>query len=231
MTSPTITVNSIKPTTFVEAPLATAATFGVAALAVIVLGVTQTMAASSGARAAGMLRTAEALPRGPERDRALANAHAATVEALELAPKDGEFRARAARALYLQATTATLDEVSAPLLGAAETAARRSLADAPANAGAPSTMAMITYARAGGTPSRAMAQWVSQSYAGRARDAEAALWRAQAAAAAWSVLEPGVKLAASDETCALMKLPYMRERVIPVAARMGDELGDCRTRR
>lgn len=223
-------MNSIKPTTFVEAPLATAATFGVAALAVIVLGVTQTIAASSGAHAAGLLRAAEALPRGPDRDRALSTAQTATLEALELAPKDGEMRARAARALYLQATTATLDDVSEPLLGAAEVEARRSLDDAPANAGAPATMAMITFARDGGVPTRAMGQWVAQSYAGRARDAEAALWRAQAAAAAWPVLEPGVKLAASDETCALMALPHMRERVVPVAARMGDELGDCAKR-
>lgn len=228
MTSPTITVNSTRPTTFVEAPLAATATLAVAALAVVVLGVTQTLAASAGARAAGLLRQAETMPRGPERDRLLASAQAAAVGALDLAPKDGEVRARNARALYLQATTATLNEVSTPLLDAAEREARRSRIDSPGNAGAPATLAMIGYARAQGVPEPAMAELVTQSYAAHARDAEAALWRAQAAAAAWPVLAPGAKLAASDEACALLRLPHTRERAEPVAARMGDELGDCK---
>jgi hypothetical protein len=230
MTSPTITVNSTRPTTFVEAPLATTATFAVAALAVVILGVTQTMGAAASARAAGLLRQAETMPRGSVRDRMLASAHAAAVDALDLAPKDGEVRARAARALYLQATTAMLDEVSAPLLDAAEREAHRARIDSPDNAGAPATLAMIAFARADGQPTPAMADLVAQSYAGRARDAEAALWRTQAAAAAWPALAPGAKIAASDEACALLKLPHTRERAQPAAARMGDELGDCRRR-
>jgi hypothetical protein len=223
-------VNSTRPTTFVEAPLAATATLAVAALAVVVLGVTQTLAASAGARAAGLLRHAETMPRGPERDRLLASAQAAAVGALELAPKDGEARARNARALYLQATTATLDEVSPALLDAAEREARRSRIDNPVNAGAPATLAMIAYARDEGRATPAMADLVTQSYAARARDAETALWRTQAAAAAWAVLPPGAKLAASDEACALLAMPHTRERAVPVAARMGDELGDCKRR-
>jgi len=231
MTSPTTTVNSTRPTTFVEAPLATTATFVVAALAVVILGVTQTMAAAAGARAAGLLRQAETMPRGPERDRMLASAHAAAIGALDLAPRDGEVRARAARALYLQATTATLNEISTPLLDAAEREAHRAHIDSPANAGAPATLAMIAYARADGEPTPAMADLVGQSYASRARDAEAALWRTQAAAAAWPALPPGAKLAASDEACALLAMAHTRERAAPAARRMGDELGDCRKRK
>lgn len=205
--------------------------FAVAALAVVILGVTQTMAAATGARAAGLLRQAEAMPRGPDRDRLLASAHAAAIGALDLAPKDGEVRARAARALYLQATTATLNEVSAPLLDAAEREAHRARIDSPANAGAPATLAMIAFARADGVATPAMAEFVTESYASRARDAEAALWRTQAAAAAWPALSPGAKLAASDEACVLLTMAHTRERAEPAAKRMGDELGDCRKRK
>ncbi len=220
-------MNSIRPTTFVEAPLAAAATFAVAALAVIVLGATQTMAASAGATSAARLRAAELMPRGPERDAALALAQVAIADAIALAPKDPALHARAARAFYLQAATATLQDVSQPLLEAAARAADRATAAGPDEAGAPSTRAMIVFARNYGAPDDAMARYVADSYAGRARDPETMLWRVQAAAAAWPALDAGSKLRAADEACALLRLPALRDRASVAAQRMGDDLGGC----
>ena len=212
-------MNSIRPITFVEAPLAATATFAVAALAIVLLGVTQTMAAAAGVKSAAVLRDAELLPRGPERDQALSRALEAAVDAIGLAPENGELKSRSARALYLQATTATVPDISIPLLTAAETAAQDASKTSPSDAGAPATLAMIAYARAGG-PNAAMAALVAKSYAGRARDLETALWRAQAASVAWPALDAGTKLAASDETCALMKAPQTRPRAMVVAKRV-----------
>ena len=205
--------------------MATAA-FIVAAAAVMVMGVTQTMAASASARASAILRNAELLPRGPARDTMLARAHEATVDAVKLSPKNGEVRARDARVLYLQATTATLEDISAPLLAAAEAAAMKAARDSPDDAAAPATLALISRARAGATTPET-SRFVAQSYAGRARTLEASLWRAQAAGASWSGLDAQVKLAAADETCALLKAPQTRARAEPVALRIGDDLGEC----
>ena len=217
-------MNSIRPITFVEAPLAATATFAVAALAVLVLGVTQTMAAAVAVRSAVALRAAETLPRGPQRDQMLATAQGAIADAIGLAPMNGELHSRGARTLYLQATTATVPEISAPLLAAAETSATRATRTSPDDAGAPATLAMIAFARAG-APSAAMADLVAKSYAGRARDLETALWRAQAASVAWPRLEAGVKIAASDEACALLRAPQTSARAEVVVARIG--IGRC----
>ena len=217
-------MNSIRPITFVEAPLAATAAFAVAALAIMLLGVTQTMAAAAGVKSATVLRNAELLPRGPERDQALARAHEAAVDAIGLAPENGELKTRSARTLYLQATTATLPDVSEPLLAAAEAAALEAGKTSPDDAGAPATLAMIAHARAG-APTQAMAALVAKSYAGRARDLETALWRAQAASVAWPALDAGTKLAASDETCALVRAPQTRARATVVAKRI--DVGDC----
>lgn len=205
--------------------MATAA-FVVAAAAIMVLGVTQTMAASASARAAAILRNAEMLPRGPARDTMLARAHEAAVDAVKLSPKNGEIRARDARVLYLQATTATLEDISLPLLAAAEAAAVQAAKDSPDDAAAPATLALIAQARAGESTTEA-ARFVTQSYAGRARTLETSLWRAQAAGASWSGLDAQVKLAAADETCALLNAPQTRARAEVVAQRMGDEMGEC----
>jgi hypothetical protein len=219
-------VNSIRPITFVEAPQAAAIAFAVAAAAVILLGVTQTMAASANARSSAYLRAAEVLPRGPARDAMLARAHEAIVDAVKLAPKNGEIRARDARALFLQATTATVEEVSQPLLSAAEVGATQAAKDSPDDAGATATLSLIAYARAGAATPAAV-KFAAQSYAGRARDLETALWRAEAAGAAWSGLDAQVKLAAADETCKLLSIAQTRARAESVAVRMGDEFGIC----
>jgi hypothetical protein len=202
--------------------------FAVAAAAVAILGVTQTMAASAGAKAAVALQAAEMMPRGPDRDHALALAQERIADGLALAPKDATLHARAARAFYLQAATATFPEISQPLLDAAGQAAARALASGPAEAGAPATMALIALARPDGTDPAAS---VAASYAAHARDPEVALWRVQAAAAAWPQLDAGTKLAAADEACALLSVATTRTRAAVAAARMGDELGACEAAR
>ena len=189
----------------------------------MLLGVTQTMAAAAGVKSAAVLRDAELLPRGPERDQALSRALEATVDAIGLAPENGELKSRGARALYLQATTATVPDISMPLLTAAETAARDAGKMSPSDAGAPATLALIANARGGG-PNATMAALVAKSYAGRARDLETALWRVQAASVAWPALDAGAKLAASDEACALMKAQQTRARATVVARRIA---ADC----
>ncbi len=204
--------------------MATAA-FAVAAAAVMLLGVTQTMAASASVRSSAMLRAAELLPRGGERDTMLARTHEALVDAAKLAPKNGEIRARDARALYLQATTATVEDISQPLLDAAEATAVQAAKDSPDDAAAPATLALIAHAR-GGMPAIA-ARFATQSYAGRARDLETALWRAQAAGVTWAGLGAPVKLAAADETCMLLQTSQTHARAEAVAIRMGDEFGEC----
>jgi hypothetical protein len=217
-------VNSIRPTTFVEAPKAAAATFAVACLAVIALGVTQAIAASASAKSAALLRAAELAPRGPQRDAALAEAQLAIADAIAVAPKDAALHARRARAFYLQAATATLPEVSPALLDAADAAVRDARAASPDEAGAPATGALVALARNGFVPDAAMAEAVAQSYAARARDPETALWRVQAAAAAWPILPAGEKLKAVDETCALLAAPGVRARAATAAARIGEDL-------
>ena len=192
----------------------------------MLLGVTQTMAASASARSSAVLRAAEILPRGRDRDTMLARAHEVIVDAVKLAPSNGEIRGRDARALYLQATTATVEDISQPLLTAAEAAAVQAAKDSPDDAGAAATLAMIALARAG-APTPAGAQWVVRSYGGRARDLETVLWRAQAAGAMWALLDARVKLAAANETCQLLYAPQTRARAEPVAIRMGDEFGEC----
>ncbi|MDZ4776429.1 MAG: hypothetical protein SGJ23_06545, partial [Alphaproteobacteria bacterium] len=67
-------MNSIRPITFVEAPRAASATFGIAALAVAFLGIAQASSAVRDGAARGTLARAEALPRGMERDAALSQA-------------------------------------------------------------------------------------------------------------------------------------------------------------
>jgi hypothetical protein len=227
MTSPIITVSSIRPTTFVEAPLTAAATLAVAALAVAVLGVTQTMAASASAASAARLRAAELMPRGYERDSLLFEAQVAISDAAALAPKDAALQARAARTLYLQAATASLPDISMPLLEAADAAAARALAASPSEAGAPATQALIAFARNNFVPSAEGAAFVAQAYAARARDPETQLWRVQAAGAQWPALDAATRNAAADEACALQRAPATQARVDAAIARMGEGFGVC----
>lgn len=191
------------------------------------LGVTQAIAASHSATSAGRLRAAELMVRGPDRDAALALAQISIADALAVAPKDAGVHARKARALYLQAATATLPDISIPLLDAASAAVDAAHAAGPDEAGALATRALIVLARNGGAPDDMMARTVAESFAARARDPETALWRVQAAGAAWPALDAATKLAAADEACVLLRVPSVQERAQVAAARMGSELGPC----
>lgn len=193
-------MNSIRPITFVEAPIAASATFGIAALAVVFLGITQTAAAVRDGAARGALARAEALPRGMERDTALAKSLVAIEDATKAAPEDARTHARAARAYYLQATTATIDEVSPALLDAADRAAREALAQSPHNASAHAMTALIGITRQDGAVNAAALDAVAQSYAAPA-SGEGAVWRLEAAARAWNALPSVLRQRVTADAC------------------------------
>lgn len=132
------------------------------------------------------LARAEALPRGGDRDAALAKALAVVEDSVAAAPKDARTHARAARLYYLQATTASIDEVSTPLLDAAARAAAEAHARSPQNASADALTALIDMSRAGGVTEAATAA-VTRSY-GAPVSREGAVWRLEAAARAWNAL-------------------------------------------
>lgn len=188
-------MNSIRPITFVEAPLLASATFAVAALAVVFLGLTQSNAALRDGAARGFLARAEAMPRGMERDAALSKAIIAIDDAVQVAPQDASVHALAARAYYLQATTAQVDDVSAPLLDAARRAAEESLARSGANASATAVLALVETARNGPA-----AAFVARSYAVPA-SADGALWRLEAAVRAWPTLDLPLREAIIADSC------------------------------
>lgn len=217
-------MNFIKRITSADAPTAATATFAIAAVAIIVLGVTETMAAAAGARSAALLQAAETQARGPERDSLLAAAHEAAVDGIGLAPRDAGLEARQARILYLQATTATVAEISIPLLDAASAAAQRALKHSPQDAGARAILALAAAAK-GGAPTPAVAEDVQRSYAGRAREPDVALWRGEAAAAAWPVLQGETRVAAATELCALDRAGLVQARARTVLAGIGATMG------
>lgn len=180
-------MNSIRPITFVEAPRAASATFGIAALAVAFLGIAQANSAVRDGAARDTLARAEALPRGMERDAALAQALIVIEDAVKAAPKDARTHARAARLYYLQATTAQIDEVSAPLLDAASRAAADARKQSPQNASADALTALIDISRADGVVTKGAVDAIARSYAAPV-SREGAVWRLEAAARAWREL-------------------------------------------
>lgn len=200
-------MNSIRPITFVEAPRLASATFGIAALAVAFLGFMQANAALRDGAARGSLARAEAMPRGMERDAALAKSLIAIEDAVKAAPQDAQTHALAARAYYLQATTAAVDEVSAPLLSAARRSAEESARRSPANAEGFALSALIDIADNAGVPNGVAAKNVAQSYAVPA-SGDGAVWRLEAAVQAWPALDVGVQQAAIEDAC--MRAPADR---------------------
>jgi len=180
-------VNSIRPITFVEAPIAASATFGIAALAVAFLGLAQANSAMRDGAARDILARAEALPRGGERDAALAGALIVAEDSVTASPKDARTHARAARLYYLQATTAAVDDVSEPLLDAASRAAAEARARSPHDASAEALTALIEIARSGGVVSESATAAVARSYAAPVSP-EGAVWRLEAAARTWNAL-------------------------------------------
>lgn len=166
----------------------------------LALGVTQTAAAVRDGAARGALARAEALPRGMERDTALAQSLVAIEDAVKAAPKDARTHARAARAYYLQASTATIDEVSPALLDAAGRAAGDALARSPHNASAHAMGALIEITRQNGAVSPAAIDNVTQSYDAPA-SGEGAIWRLEAAARAWSALPSAFQKRVIADSC------------------------------
>lgn len=212
-------MNSIRPTTSVDAPLAAAATLGLAALAVAFLGFSHANAALLGGAARSSVRAAEALPRGLERDAALARAQAAAARAVAAGPMDADIRLREARTLYLLATTAAVDDISEPLLDAASRAVGAAEALGPGNTSAAALRALIETARNGQTANAAARAAVELSYVRPARGSEGALWRIEAAVRAWDALPTHVREAALREACAqAAESPAGRQRVGVIAA-------------
>ncbi|MDZ4775706.1 MAG: hypothetical protein SGJ23_02860, partial [Alphaproteobacteria bacterium] len=143
---------------------------------------------------------AEALPRGMERDAALSQALIVIEDAVKAAPKDARTHARAARLYYLQATTAQIDEVSAPLLGAASRAAAEAHAQSPQNASADALTALIDISRAGGAVTQGAVDSVTRSYAAPV-SREGAVWRLEAAARAWRALPVALQQRVIVDSC------------------------------
>lgn len=193
------------------------------------LGVTQAGAALRDGAARSVLARAEAMPRGMDRDAALAKALVAIDDAVKAAPEDARVHARAARAYYLQATTAAVDDVSAPLLEAARGAAETSLARSPANASASAMSALVDMAESGAATRKAV-EAVARSYAVPATT-EGAAWRFDAAVRAWSALSIPMQQQVIGDACAQARSDRtFAARLADVAAGMPDSgLGQCDT--
>ncbi len=219
-------MNSIRRITFVEAPRAASATFAVAALAVAFLGFSQAGAALRDGSARSVLARAEAMPRGMERDAALSQALIAIDDAVKAAPQDARTHARKARAYYLQATTAAVDEISPPLLDAARGAAAESFRHSPANASAAAMSALVDIA--GGAVTRKAVDYISASYAVPATP-EGALWRFDAATRAWPALPIALQQQVITDACTQADMDRaFATRLAEIAARMPDSgLGQC----
>jgi hypothetical protein len=192
-------VNSTRPITFVEAPKAASAAFAVAALAVAFLGLAQANAAFRDGAARDSLARAEAMPRGMERDAALTRALIAIDDAVKAAPQNGATHALKARAYYLQATTAAVDEISAPLLAAARASAQASAERSPGNAGAAAIVALAA-AAGKGADDREAASAVANAYA-RPASGDAAAWRLEAAVRTWRALDVGMQQMVLADAC------------------------------
>lgn len=223
-------MNSIRPITFVEAPLLASATFGIAALAVAFLGVTQANAAFREDVARRTLASAEAMPRGVDRDAALAKAITVIDAAVKAAPKDARIYARAARAYYLQATTAAVDDVSPTLLAAARRAVDESFRQSPDNANAAAVSALVDIAGHGGDVTSVAIDAVARSYAAPATP-EGAAWRLDAATRAWPRLDATLQQTVITDAC----IQAARSRAFgaylaEIAAQMPDAgFGQCAT--
>lgn len=221
-------MNSIRRITFVEAPIAASAIFGIAALAVVLLGVTQATSAARDGAARSILARAETLPRGVERDAALASALIVIEDAVAAAPKDAGAHARAARLYYLQATTAAVDDVSAPLLEAAGRAIKEARARSPRNASVDALSALIDISRSGGAVSETASAAVARSYAAPA-SREGAVWRLEAAARAWGALPVALQQRVIVDGCAQATSdPAFAQALAAVANDMPDSgIGTC----
>ena len=197
----------------------------VAALAVVFLGVAQAGAALRDGATRSVLARAEAIPRGMDRDAALAKALVAIDDAVKAAPEDARGHARAARAYYLQATTAAVDEVSTPLLAAARRAVEESLRHSPSNASASAMSALIDISE--GDTRKAVGA-VARSYAVPAT-AEGAAWRFDAATRAWAALPILLQLKVVGDACLQARADRaFATRLGEVAARMPDSgLAQC----
>ena len=202
-------------------------TLAVAALAVSFLGITHADAAIRSGAARSILARAETMPRGMERDAALAKALIAIDDAVRAAPLDARVHARAARAYYLQATTAAVDDVSAPLLDASRRAVTESLKHSPSNAGAVALSALVDIA-ADGLVTSAAANAVAASYAVPATP-EGELWRLDAATKAWPGLSGVVRRRVITGSCSLAAADVaFAARLAEIADRMPDSgLGRC----
>ncbi|KAF0183760.1 MAG: hypothetical protein IV086_11440 [Hyphomonadaceae bacterium] len=191
------------------------------------LGFTQAGAALRDGSARSVLARAEAMPRGMERDAALAQAIIVIDDAVKAAPQNSGVHARAARAYYLQATTAAVDDVSAPLLGAARRAAEESLKHSPANASAAAMSALVDIAE-GGVVTPGAVDAVARSYAVPAT-AEGVRWRFDAAMRAWPALSLPLQRQVIVDAC--MQADADRAfaaHLADVAARLPDSgLGQC----
>jgi hypothetical protein len=220
-------VNSIRRTTFVEAPRSASAAIAVAALAVVFLGAAHAAAALRDSAARSALVRAEAMPRGMERDAALVKALIAIDDAVRAAPQDARGHARAARAYYLQATTAAVDDVSAPLLDAARRAATESLKHSPTNASAVAMFALVDIAGAGAV-TRQAADAVARSY-GVPATPEGVVWRFDAAVRAWPGLSVAQQQQVIDDACVHARGDRaFASRLAAAAARLPDSgLGQC----
>lgn len=193
-------MSSTRPITFANR-VRTAALLALAVGAVAVIAVSGWDAMGAMARASGLdsATRAAAMPRGPERDRALDAAQGVLADALTSYPNDAALWGALSQIRFLQATGAEVQTVSPALIGAARDAAQRAIDLAPADSVAPARLAQalaFTSDRRGeGVAALAL------SYRLRPLDGALAPARADAAARLWDLADADVRRAARAEAC------------------------------
>ncbi len=199
-------MNSTKPITSANPSLDAAALIVVALLAIaaLVLSVRDTRAAYLRALGVGAIASAEALTRGPERDRLLDRAQGHLHDALDVYPRDPVLWLAMARTRYLQATGAEVLEISPALLQASIDAARRAEALDPMSDQAPAQLAQAMSALPNADRHEA-ADALARSYLRSGLDPGGGGARIQAAAALWPELSAGARQSALAEACVVSR--------------------------